>query len=231
MGLAAGVLDGDDLVVHLPDPAGEEGAAVDHHVDLVRAGLDRGAHVGELHLERRLPGGERRRHGGDLHVAPGERAARHAHEAGIDADRRDRRDRGLQGIGPDRLRAERTHLARGVRSLEGRQVHHPDREVEREELRLALDRPLRELGRPRLEGNGVDGADAREATTARQLERPGGEQLAHDRSLECARRAPPCRRQGRPDPGSAALRALLEARSAAHRRARRGARASRPASS
>ena len=34
---AAGVLDGDDLVVHVSESAGEKRAAIDHHVDLVRA--------------------------------------------------------------------------------------------------------------------------------------------------------------------------------------------------
>ena len=52
MGVAARVLHGDDLVVDLADPPGEERAAVDHHVDLVRAGVDRRAHVRELDVER-----------------------------------------------------------------------------------------------------------------------------------------------------------------------------------
>ena len=62
MRVAACLLDRDDLLVDVAEPAGEERAAVDHHVDLVRAGLDGGANVRELHLERRLAGGKR---GGD----------------------------------------------------------------------------------------------------------------------------------------------------------------------
>jgi hypothetical protein len=63
-----------------------------------------------------------------------------------------------------------------------------------------------------LEGDGVDGAHAREATAARQLERPRSERLAHGRSLECARRAPPRRHEGRPD--AATCRSSSSARSA-----------------
>ena len=66
MGVAAGLLHRDDLVVDLAEPAREERAAVDHHVDLVRARLDRRADVGELDVERRLPGRERRRDRGDV---------------------------------------------------------------------------------------------------------------------------------------------------------------------
>src|SRR4029453_15166121 len=45
VGLAACLLDGDDLLVHLPVAAGEEGPAVDHHVDLVGARVDGHRHV------------------------------------------------------------------------------------------------------------------------------------------------------------------------------------------
>src|SRR5262249_9091144 len=55
-------------------------------------------------------------------------------------------------------------------ALERRQVHHPDREVEREDLRLALDRALREAAGPLLERDGVDGADSRQPRLERKLE-------------------------------------------------------------
>ena len=60
--VAAGLLHLDDLVVDLRVAAGEESAAVDHHVDLVGAQLDGCAHVGELHLEWRLARRELGRH-------------------------------------------------------------------------------------------------------------------------------------------------------------------------
>src|SRR3989442_909312 len=58
----------------------------------------------------------------------------------IDAQRRDRRDRGITRLGMDRLRREAPDLARGVAALEGRQIDHPDREVEGPQLRGLLDR-------------------------------------------------------------------------------------------
>ena len=69
---AARLLDPDDLVDDLRVAAGEEGAAVDHHVDLVGAELDRLAHVGELDVDRRLAGREGGRDGGDPDARPGE---------------------------------------------------------------------------------------------------------------------------------------------------------------
>ena len=62
--------DGDDLVVDLPVATREEGAAVDHHVDLVGAGGDRVAHVGELGPERRAARRERRGDARDLTPEP-----------------------------------------------------------------------------------------------------------------------------------------------------------------
>jgi hypothetical protein len=70
----------------------------------------------------------------------------------------------------DRLRGERGDLARRVGALERREVHHPHGELERLELRLALDRALAERRRPLLERDLVDRADAREARLERKLE-------------------------------------------------------------
>src|SRR6476646_2615846 len=82
----------DDLVVDLTDATREERAAVDHHVDLVCAGLDRRADVRELHLERRLTGWERRRNRRDIHRGACERAPRDRDEARVDAHGRDGRN-------------------------------------------------------------------------------------------------------------------------------------------
>ena len=82
---------------------------------------------------------------------------------------------------------ERRDLARRVRALERRQIHHPDGEVEREQLRLALDRALGERRRPLLDGHRVDRADPRQPRLERKLE-AGGERrrLGHTRSLALA---------------------------------------------
>ena len=68
MRLAAGLLDLHDLVEDLRVPAGEERAAVDHHVDLVGAERDRVLDLAHLHVERALPGRERGRDRRDLHA-------------------------------------------------------------------------------------------------------------------------------------------------------------------
>jgi hypothetical protein len=62
-------------------------------------------------------------------------------------------------IGPDRLRAERRDLAGRVGALERRQVGATDRKLEREDLCLLLDRPLRERRGALFESNRVDRAD------------------------------------------------------------------------
>ena len=78
-------------------------------------------------------------------------------------------------------------LARRVGPLEGRQIHHPDGEIEREQLRLALDRTLGERRRPLLHGHRVHRADSRQPGLERELE-TGGEHrcFRHTRSLALA---------------------------------------------
>ena len=185
VGLAAGLLHLHDLVVDLGVAAGEEGAAVDHHVDLVGAELDRLAHVGELDRERRLAGRERGRDRRHLDRRAAEPRHGGRDEVRIDADRRDRRDRRVDGVGADRLRAQRRDLAGRVGALERRQVHHPDRELERLQLRLLLDRALRQRRRALFERDRVDGADSRQPRLQRELEaaRQCG-RLGHGRSVD-----------------------------------------------
>ena len=166
----AGLLHLDDLVVDLRVAAGEEGAAVDHHVDLVGAELDGLAHVGELDRERRLAGRERRRHRRHLHAGAVEPRLRGGDEVRVDADGGNGRYGRIDRVGPQRLRAEGGDLAGRVGALERRQVHHPHGEVVRLQLRVLLDRALGERGGALLERDGVDGADARQPRLERELE-------------------------------------------------------------
>ena len=93
--VAAGLLDGDDLVEHLEVAAGQEGAAVDHHVDLVGAGGDRVPRVGELDLEA---GPAARERGGDAaRRARRCRAAPRPPPAPCPGRRRSRRPGGCRG--------------------------------------------------------------------------------------------------------------------------------------
>ena len=79
---AAGLLDGDDLVVHLAVAAGEEGAAVDHHVDLVGARVDGHRGVGQLDRQRRAARRERRGHGRDEDTGAAQPLDRHPTRSG-----------------------------------------------------------------------------------------------------------------------------------------------------
>ena len=89
---ADGLLHLHDLVVDLRVAAGEERAAVDHHVDLVGAELDGAARVGDLEVGRVLPGREAGRDGGDRDAgARGARSTHVGHEVLVDADRGDAR--------------------------------------------------------------------------------------------------------------------------------------------
>ena len=134
----------DDLVVDLRVAPGEERAAVDHHVDFVGAVLDDPAHLLELRLDGRLARGKRGRDRCDLDVRPLDSSDRGRNEVRIDADRSHRRDTGVARVGPNRLRRQRCHLARSVLAFERRQIHHSHGQLEREDLRLLLDRPFRQ---------------------------------------------------------------------------------------
>ena len=158
--LAGRLLDGGDLVVDLLVVTAQEGAAVDDHVHLVGARRHRLPRLGKLHLEEALPRWKGGRDAGDPHLAPPQVLDRDPDHRGVDADRRHARDRRVAGVGPDALGAERRDLAGGVCPLQRGQVHHPDRQLQRPDLRRLLDRPLAELGRPRLDGDLVDGAHA-----------------------------------------------------------------------
>ncbi len=166
-----GLLDLDDLLEDGGVVAGEERSAVDDHVDLVGARLDRGTRLGQLDVAERLAAGEPGRDAGDLHAAPLERLFGLRDQGRVDADRRDGRDGGITGLGVHPLDAQRPDLARRVLPLEGRQVHHPDREVERPQLRRLLDRPSLERVDTCLDPDLVHGADPSEQTAERVADR------------------------------------------------------------
>ena len=91
--VAARLLHAHDLVVDLRVAAGEERAAVDHHVDLVGAELDGPAHVVELHA-RAATGrtGSAVATEATLTPVPREPLDRDRDEVRVDADGGDRRD-------------------------------------------------------------------------------------------------------------------------------------------
>ncbi len=104
-----------------------------------------------------------------LTVEPLERVLRLGDERRVDAHRGDGRDRRVARLRAHRLDAHRPDLARRVLSLEGRQVHHRDRELERPQLRRLLDRAPLERIDPLLDADLVDRGDPPEQAA----ERPG----------------------------------------------------------
>ena len=143
MSPAAGVLDRDDLVEHPLVVAGEEGAAVDDHVDLVGPGCNGVACIEELHGEAGSSARKGGCDGGDVH-AVADHCPRCCHEIAVDADRCDGGSGWIGRVGSQGLRAHRPDLAGGVHALEGGEVDHADREVDRPGLRRGLDRPRAE---------------------------------------------------------------------------------------
>ena len=127
MRLAARLLDLDDLLEHGRVVARQERAAVDDHVDLVGAGLDRRADLGELDVAERLARREAGRDAGDLDGRARERVLRLGDERRVDADRGDGRDRRVARLG-------RIAFAHSARTLPG--VSFPSRVV-RSIIRIA----------------------------------------------------------------------------------------------
>ena len=168
------LLHADDLVVDLRVAAGEERAAVDHHVDLVGAHRDDLLNLPHLDVDRRLAGRECGRDRRDLDAAfragarprsaRGSGRRRRAATDGID---------GSDGIRPHRLRAESGHLpgvscpSSVVRSI----IRIASSSANSFDSRL-IDRRASDRG-TFLDRDLVDGADARKTRLERQLEARG----------------------------------------------------------
>src|SRR5579875_2633442 len=186
-----------DLVVDGLVGPGQEGAAVDHHVDLVRARRDRRLHVGELDVQAGTAAGERGGDAGHAHAAALQLGRGDVHEVRVHADGGDLRRGRVGRVGAPGLGAQRPHLARGVLALQRGQVDHRDGGVERPALGRGLDRPAGQRGRPRLRPHPVHPGQAVQ----------GAPQVDPDISGRGHRRLPPvativAHRRGRaPGPG------------------------------
>src|SRR5690606_19767608 len=101
---SAGLFDGDDLVEDGAVAAGEEGAAVDHHVDLVGAGGDRVLGVGDLDVQAGPTGREAGGDAGHLDAAVAEPLLRGRHQVRVDTDRRYGGTVRIGRVGAHRLR-------------------------------------------------------------------------------------------------------------------------------
>ena len=178
MGLAGRLLDLDDLLEDRQVVARQEGAAIDDHVDLVGAGCDRRPDLGDLDVTKRLARGKPGRDAGDLDGRAAERLLGLGDERGVDADRRHGRDGRVARLWAHGLDAHRPDLAGRVLPLEGGQVHHRDRQLERPHLRGLLDRAPLERIDPLLDPDLVDRGDPPEQTAERpRAPVPGPDQL------------------------------------------------------
>src|SRR5688572_9396564 len=88
MSYTARLFNGGDFVADLLVLACEEGAAIDYHIDLIRAGLHRQTDVLEFDLQRHRPTWECRGYGCDFHAAIPDKHSRSGNEIRVDADGR-----------------------------------------------------------------------------------------------------------------------------------------------
>ena len=138
MGIPARLLHRDDLFEDLRVVAGEESAAVDHHVDLIGAVCHGLLGVHEFHVHAGPPAGKG---GGDRCDVDSisDASPRGCHQIPVHADRRYRGAGRICGIGVERLRAQGADFAVGIHAFERGQVHHRDGGVDGPDLRVLLD--------------------------------------------------------------------------------------------
>src|SRR6478735_5801527 len=167
VGPGARLLDLGDLLVDVEVAPGEERAAVDDHVDLVGAGLDGVAGVGELDVHRRATTRERGGDRGHVDAAVAEGLLGRGDHVGVDADGGGGRTGRVGRVGAHRLRREGADLPVGVLALERGQVDHPDGQVDGEGLRGGLDRAGGQTGGAGLAPDLVDARKAVEESAER----------------------------------------------------------------
>ena len=162
------------------------------------------------------PRRERRGHRRDDDAGTLEPLDGDAREIGVDADRCDRRDLGVVGVGPHGLRAQRADLAGRVRALQRGQVDHGDGHVDRLELGVLLDGAGGEDGRAALQPDLVDaGQPVKEPPQRRLVAHRVGERRGNGGGHVAESRCPaviaaggtPPRPQRRPAPSSRSCRA------------------------
>jgi hypothetical protein len=196
VGGAACLLDRDDLVVDEREVTGEECSSVDDHVDLVGTGRDGVARVHELDVETGTTGREGRRDCGNVDAVAHD-LARGRHQVAVDAHGRHAGHRGVGGVRPQGLRAHRADLPAGVHALEGREVHHADRQVDGPRLGVVLDRARAEGCDSRVRADLVDPGQSVQEPAQRARTGIGQAQLEgrgrHPPTLATARRRQPWR--------------------------------------
>src|SRR6266498_408658 len=122
----------------------DEVAAGGHGQDRRSPDLVVRADLGHALFEGGQAAGERSGHAGHLHPGPLQLPHRYGNELRVETHGCNRWDRRVRGVRTNGLGAHGHDLSRGVLPLQRGQVHRPDRQVQRPQLRLALDRTLAE---------------------------------------------------------------------------------------
>ncbi len=162
--LAAGFEDGGDFVADLGEMAGEEGVAVDDHVDFVRAVVHGPANFGQARAQRRLAARESGGHARDAHGRPADVALRGGDEGGVNADGGDRRDLRIRRVRTHGLGAKLGDFPRGVLTFEGGQIDHGHRRSQAPEFGGLFEGTGGEPRRPGFDAYLVNGADVIQQT-------------------------------------------------------------------
>src|SRR5215472_1340313 len=137
---SACLADRSDLGVDLTVVTSQESAAINDHVDFVSACSHGVLYVGKLDRERRTPGWERGRYRRDFHRTASQYLLRNRYQVRVYAHRCHGRSGRIGQVWMHALHTHRADLARSVSTLERGQVDHPDRQVERMQLGVLLDR-------------------------------------------------------------------------------------------
>ena len=146
VGFAAGFADGGDFFGDFVELAGEEGSAVDDHVDLIGALGDGELDVFEAEAERVLSAGETGGDGGDVECSAGCFGDSLGDAIRVDADGGAGGAVVALGHGGGGFAAEVADFAVGVAAFEGGEVHHGDGELEAGDFGIGFDGALGEGG-------------------------------------------------------------------------------------
>ena len=151
-------LDGRDLRLDEVVPAGQKSPSIDHHVDLIGAGVHSRRDLCQSGFEGCLATRKGGGNAGDLDRCVTEPFFGGSHHRGIDAHRGDRWNRGIE-FPRERSQpsiAEAPNLLRCVGTFQSGQIDHRDRQSNSVGLGRGFDRASREFRRSTMHHHGID---------------------------------------------------------------------------
>ena len=172
---ATSVLDRHDLVPDLCEVTREEGATVNHHVDLICTRSNGVLRLSDFEIEPGASAWECGGNGGNLHGTSRERLLRDSDHVGVAAERRDGWDLRVAGLRAHRLGGELPDLPRSVPPLQRGEVAHADRKPQRPDLGRLLDRASLQHRHALFDPNAINRGDITEPSGQRARICCGGE--------------------------------------------------------